>query len=207
MRDRLAECARELGIRVQVQRLEASTRTVADAAVAVGCEEAEIAKSIVFVADGDPVVCVASGQHRVDIEKVADALDVAEVRQAGAEEVRAATGFAPATVMGQASRVMSRQRFFNVVITNVPGPQIPLYLAGKRMIDTFPMVPLAKNQALGVALLSYAGRINFGLVGDYDLLWDLDDFADDVHDSLAELAAEAGVELTVDANPVQAVRA
>jgi prolyl-tRNA editing enzyme YbaK/EbsC (Cys-tRNA(Pro) deacylase) len=67
---------------------------VADAAVAVGCEEAEIAKSIVFVADGDPIVCVASGQHRVDTEKVADALDVAEVRQAGAEEVRAATGFA-----------------------------------------------------------------------------------------------------------------
>jgi hypothetical protein len=110
-------------------------------------------------------------------------------------------------LMGQASRVMARQRFFNVVITNVPGPQIPLYLAGKRMIDTFPMVPLAKNQALGIALLSYAGRINFGLVGDYDLLWDLDDFADDVQDSLAELAAEAGVELTVDANPVQAVRA
>jgi prolyl-tRNA editing enzyme YbaK/EbsC (Cys-tRNA(Pro) deacylase) len=94
VRDRLADCARELGIKVQVQRLEASTRTVADAAQAVGCEEAEIAKSIVFVADGDPVVCVASGQHRVDIEKVADALDVAEVRQAAAEEVRAATGFA-----------------------------------------------------------------------------------------------------------------
>jgi prolyl-tRNA editing enzyme YbaK/EbsC (Cys-tRNA(Pro) deacylase) len=94
VRDRLAECARELGIRVQVQRLEASTRTVADAAVAVGCEEAEIAKSIVFVADGDPIVCVASGRHRVDTEKVADALDVAEVRQAAAEEVRAATGFA-----------------------------------------------------------------------------------------------------------------
>ncbi len=94
MRDRLADCARELGIRVQVQRLEASTRTVADAAVAVGCEEAEIAKSIVFVADGDPVVCVTSGRHRVDTDKVADALDVAEVRQAAAEEVRAATGFA-----------------------------------------------------------------------------------------------------------------
>jgi prolyl-tRNA editing enzyme YbaK/EbsC (Cys-tRNA(Pro) deacylase) len=94
VRDRLADCARELGIRVQVQRLGASTRTVADAAVAVGCEEAEIAKSIVFVADGEPIVCVASGQHRVDTEKVADALDAAEVRQAGAEEVRAATGFA-----------------------------------------------------------------------------------------------------------------
>jgi diacylglycerol O-acyltransferase len=125
----------------------------------------------------------------------------------GAQVLTELSGFAPATVMGQASRVMARQRFFNVVVTNVPGPQIPLYLAGKRMIDTFPMVPLAKNQALGIALLSYAGRINFGLVGDYDLLWDLDDFANDIEESLAELAAEAGVELTVDANPVQAVHA
>ena len=125
----------------------------------------------------------------------------------GAQVLTELSGFAPSTVMGQASRVMARQRFFNVVVTNVPGPQIPLYLAGRRMIDPFPMVPLAKNQGLGIALLSYAGRINFGLVGDFDVMYDLDDFADDIQDSLAELAAEAGVELTVEANPVQAVRA
>jgi diacylglycerol O-acyltransferase / wax synthase len=126
----------------------------------------------------------------------------------GAQVLTQLSGFAPATVMGQASRVMARQRFFNLVVTNVPGPQIPLYLAGKRMIDTFPMVPLAKNQALGVALLSYAGRINFGLVGDYDLMYDLDDFTEDVRESLAELAAEAGVELTAEVEPSgQAVRA
>ena len=125
----------------------------------------------------------------------------------GAQVLTELSGFAPATVMGQASRLMSRQRFFNVVITNVPGPQLPLFLAGRRMIDPFPMVPLAKNQGLGIALLSYAGRINFGLVGDYDVMWDLDDFANDVRESLAELAEEAGVELTVDANPVQAVHA
>jgi prolyl-tRNA editing enzyme YbaK/EbsC (Cys-tRNA(Pro) deacylase) len=94
MRDSLAERARQLGLRVQVQRLGASTRTVKDAAVAVGCQEAEIAKSIVFVVDGDPVVCVASGRHRIDPDKVADALDAAVVRQAAADEVRAATGFA-----------------------------------------------------------------------------------------------------------------
>jgi prolyl-tRNA editing enzyme YbaK/EbsC (Cys-tRNA(Pro) deacylase) len=86
--------ARELGLEVDVRRLDASTRTVSDAAVAVGCEEAEIAKSIVFVADGDPVLCIASGAHRVNTDKLALALDVAEVRQAGADEVRAATGFA-----------------------------------------------------------------------------------------------------------------
>jgi WS/DGAT/MGAT family acyltransferase len=126
----------------------------------------------------------------------------------GAQVLTDLSGFAPTTIMNQAARVMARQRFFNVVVTNVPGPQIPLYLAGKRMIDTFPMVPLAKNQALGIALLSYAGRINFGLVGDFDLMWDLDDFADDLRESLAELAAEAGVELTAEETPsTEAVRA
>ncbi len=94
MRDRLAESARQLGLAMDVQRLGSSTRTVKDAAVAVGCQESEIAKAIVFVADGDPILCVASGRHRIDTDKLADALDVAEVRQAAAEEVRAATGFA-----------------------------------------------------------------------------------------------------------------
>jgi WS/DGAT/MGAT family acyltransferase len=126
----------------------------------------------------------------------------------GAQVLTQLSGFAPMTVMDQASRVMARQRFFNVVVTNVPGPQIPLYLAGKRLIDTFPMVPLAKNQALGIALLSYAGRINFGLVGDYDLMWDIDDLAEDIRESLTELAADAGVELTAREAPSdQAVRA
>jgi prolyl-tRNA editing enzyme YbaK/EbsC (Cys-tRNA(Pro) deacylase) len=94
VRDRLVACARDLGIEVRPQRLNDSTRTVKDAAAAVGCDESEIAKSIVFVADGDPVVCVASGRHRIDTEKLAELLDVAEVRQAKADEVRAATGFA-----------------------------------------------------------------------------------------------------------------
>jgi prolyl-tRNA editing enzyme YbaK/EbsC (Cys-tRNA(Pro) deacylase) len=94
MRTKVAESAERLGLQVEVRRLDASTKTVSDAAVAVGCEEAEIAKSIVFVADGEPVVCIASGEHRIDTDKLAETLDVAEVRQAGADEVRAATGFA-----------------------------------------------------------------------------------------------------------------
>jgi diacylglycerol O-acyltransferase / wax synthase len=114
----------------------------------------------------------------------------------GAQVLTDLSGFAPSTIMDQASRLMSRQRFFNVVVTNVPGPQFPLYLLGRRMLDPFPMVPLAKNQGMGVALLSYDGAINFGIVGDFDLIWDLDDFATDLQDSLEELAVAAGVELT-----------
>jgi diacylglycerol O-acyltransferase / wax synthase len=114
----------------------------------------------------------------------------------GARVLTELTAFAPPTIMDQAARLTARQRLFNLVVTNVPGPQFPLYLLGRRMLETFPMVPLAKNQALGVAILSYDGSINFGLVGDFDLLWDLDDLAADVHDSLGELAAAAGIELS-----------
>jgi diacylglycerol O-acyltransferase / wax synthase len=114
----------------------------------------------------------------------------------GAKVLTELTAFAPPTIMDQAARLSARQRLFNLVVTNVPGPQFPLYLLGRRMLETFPMVPLAKNQALGVALLSYDGSINFGLVGDFDLLWDLDALANDVRDSLEELAATAGVELS-----------
>lgn len=114
----------------------------------------------------------------------------------GAQALTELTGFAPPTIMGQAARLMSRQRFFNLVITNVPGPQIPLYMMGRRALDPFPLVPLAKNQGLGIAIMSYDGRMDFGLVGDFDVMYDLDDFAHDLHASLGELAEAAGIELS-----------
>jgi prolyl-tRNA editing enzyme YbaK/EbsC (Cys-tRNA(Pro) deacylase) len=93
MREKVTASARALGLEVAVQRLEVSTRTVGDAARAVGCQEAEIAKSLVFVCDGEPVLCIASGEHRVDMDRLAVAFDCAEVRQANPDEVRAATNF------------------------------------------------------------------------------------------------------------------
>jgi prolyl-tRNA editing enzyme YbaK/EbsC (Cys-tRNA(Pro) deacylase) len=93
MRSKVKEAARELGLDVELKTLDQSTRTVAEAAAAIGCEPGQIAKSIVFVMDGEPVVVVASGRHRIDQAKVCDALDCAEGRQASPDEVRAATGF------------------------------------------------------------------------------------------------------------------
>jgi diacylglycerol O-acyltransferase len=114
----------------------------------------------------------------------------------GAQVLTELTGFAPPTIMDQASRLVMRQRWFNVVVTNVPGPQVPLYLMGHELEDLIPMVPLAPNQGLGIAIMSYNGRICFGLVGDYDLLYDLEDLERDFSTSLAELAAAAGVQLS-----------
>ena len=93
MREKVRDAARELGLDVAVRSLEQSTKTVREAAAAVGCDEAMIAKSIVFVCDGEPIVCVTSGAHKVDVDVVAIALDCAEARIAAPDEVRAATGY------------------------------------------------------------------------------------------------------------------
>src|SRR3954452_16267831 len=93
MRSKVKEAARELGLAIELKTLDDSTATVAEAATALGVVEGQIAKSIVFVMDGEPVVVVASGRHRIDRDKVCVALDCAEGRMASADEVRAATGF------------------------------------------------------------------------------------------------------------------
>ena len=93
MRSKVKDACTELGLDIELRTLDDSTATVQDAALAIGCEPGQIAKSIVFVMDGEPVVVVASGRHRIDPAKVCDALDCAEGRQASADEVRAATGF------------------------------------------------------------------------------------------------------------------
>ena len=93
MREKVNAKARELGLDVEVTTLDRPTRTVQEAATAVGCDAGEIAKSIVFVCDGEPVLVIASGAHRVDTDKVAEVLDCAEIRQASSDEVRSSTGF------------------------------------------------------------------------------------------------------------------
>ena len=115
--------------------------------------------------------------------------------------------FAPPTILGQAARLSHRQRAFNLVVTNVPGPQFPLFMLGRELSDLFPMVPLTSNTALGVALMSYNGAINFGLVGDYDAMADIQDVADDFEEALAELAAAAGVKLGAAGAPKPAKKA
>ena len=75
----------------------------------------------------------------------------------GASLLTEMTDFAPPTIVSQAARLQSRQRFFNLVVTNVPGPQFPLYVLGRKLRDIFPMVPLAKRQAVCVGIMSYDG--------------------------------------------------
>jgi WS/DGAT/MGAT family acyltransferase len=110
--------------------------------------------------------------------------------QAGAASlIIEATGWTPPTINRVLAGAMSRPLVFNLVISNVPGPQVPFYLLGRRLTAIYPFVPLSpQNHALSIGVLSYDGHVSFGVVGDRDVIADIDDFAADLEASLAEQA-------------------
>jgi diacylglycerol O-acyltransferase / wax synthase len=111
----------------------------------------------------------------------------------GAQALTNLAGFAPPTILSQAARLQARQRYFNLVVTNVPGPQFPLYLLGRQLRELYPVVPLARRQALGIAVMSYNGRLGFGLLADYDAVPKLESIKREFERAVASLALAAGV--------------
>ena len=109
----------------------------------------------------------------------------------GAEMIARFNDFAPPTLLAQASRVNFSTRLFNLIVTNVPGPQIPLYVLGRELEEIFPVAFLPQNHGLAVAIMSYNGRICFGLLADYDSMEDIEVIAAGISDSLAELEEAA----------------
>jgi WS/DGAT/MGAT family acyltransferase len=107
----------------------------------------------------------------------------------GADAIIALSGFAPPTIHATAARLASgmTKRLFNLVVTNVPGPQFPLYAAGARMLEAYPVVPLAKGQGVCIGLMSYDGGVYYGLNADRDAMADVDVLATCIEESLAEL--------------------
>jgi diacylglycerol O-acyltransferase len=107
----------------------------------------------------------------------------------GADALVQLTGFAPPTIHALGARVASgfSKRLFNLVVTNVPGPQFPLYAAGARMLEMYPVVPLSKGQAVSIGLTSYDGGVFYGLNCDRDAMPDADVLAGCIEESLAEL--------------------
>jgi WS/DGAT/MGAT family acyltransferase len=108
----------------------------------------------------------------------------------GATTIIDLTSIAPPAVHSFLARSLYATRLFNLTITNVPGPQQPLYAMGSRMREVWPIVPLAAEHAIGLAVLSYAGQVFFTVNADYDAVPDLDVLVDGLRDSIAELAAQ-----------------
>jgi diacylglycerol O-acyltransferase / wax synthase len=109
----------------------------------------------------------------------------------GAEVITRFNDFAPPTLLAQAARINFSTRLFNLVVTNVPGPQMPLYVLGRELQDIFPVGFLPPHQALFVAIMSYNGGVNFGLLADYDSMDDVEVIAEAIERSIAELAEAA----------------
>jgi diacylglycerol O-acyltransferase len=124
--------------------------------------------------------------------------DLKEREQAvGAAFLVGLTDYAAPTLLGLGARAAHRQPFYNLIITNVPGPQVPLFCMGARMLEAYPIVPLSKNTSVVVGILSYCGELCIGLFADRDACADLPVLASAIDDSFAELeklAEEVGVE-------------
>lgn len=109
----------------------------------------------------------------------------------GAEVIARLNDFAPPTLLAQAARLTFSTRLFNLLVTNVPGPQIPLYVLGRKLERPYPVAFLAKNHGLAIGVMSYAGQVNIGLIGDFDAMPDIGQVRRGLNESLAELAAAA----------------
>jgi diacylglycerol O-acyltransferase / wax synthase len=109
----------------------------------------------------------------------------------GAATLARVNNLAPPTVLAQASRLNFSTRLFNLLVTNIPGPQFPLYLLGRKLEDLFPIAFLPTNHALAIAIMSYDGGLDYGLLGDYDALPDIGLIAAGIEATLAELLQAA----------------
>jgi len=148
-----------------------------------------ISTMVVPLAVGEP-----DARVRLDAVRATTA-DLKERRQAvGAAALLGLSEYAAPTLLGLAARVAHAQRVGNLIVTNVPGPQVPLYCLGAQMYEVYPVVPLSRNLTLNVAILSYCGQLHFGLIGDGQSGRDLERLAGGIEDAVAELGELAGAE-------------
>ncbi len=154
-------------------------------------DEREEGGNRIVVMRGPLPVYIADPLNRLRF--VSNAMDgLKESKQAlGAEVIAGAQNFAPPTILAQASRLNFSTRLFNLIVTNVPGPQFPLYVLGREMLQAIPVAFLPENHALAIAIMSYNGQMNFGLLGDFDALPDIDAIGENIAAELANLVALA----------------
>jgi diacylglycerol O-acyltransferase / wax synthase len=110
----------------------------------------------------------------------------------GAEFLMNIGSWAPPTIHAMAARLAARSRVINLVVSNVPGPQMPMYIAGAKLLAQYPIMPIAETMGLSIAVTSLAGTMAFGLTADWDILPDIDFLAESMEEALGELRKAAG---------------
>ena len=153
-------------------------------------EHHQMGNRIVVMRGPLPVYIADPVQRLRFVSRAMDGLK--ESKQAlGAEVIAGAQNFAPPTILAQASRLNFSTRLYNLIVTNVPGPQFPLYVLGREILEAYPVAFLPENHALAIAIMSYNGQMNFGLLGDFDAVPDIDMIGHGIEEELATLVALA----------------
>ena len=154
-------------------------------------DEHNVGGNRIVVMRGPLPVYIADPVERLHF--VSQAMDgLKESKQAlGAEVISGVQNFAPPTILAQASRLNFSTRLFNLIVTNVPGPQFPLYVLGREMLEVYPVAFLPESHALAIAIMSYNGQMNFGLLADFDALPELDAIGETIATELSTLVSLA----------------
>ena len=161
-------------------------RALVPVSVRAESERGEVGNRLVAVRSPLPVYIADPIQRLHFVSRAMDGLK--ESKQAlGAEALAGVQNFAPPTILAQASRLNFSTRLFNLIVTNIPGIQFPLYVLGRELLEAYPIAFLPENHALAIAILSYNGQMNFGLLGDFDALPDLDSIRTNIAEELATL--------------------
>jgi WS/DGAT/MGAT family acyltransferase len=161
-------------------------RALVPVSVRTEAERGETGNRLVAMRGPLPVYIADPIQRLQFVSRAMDGLK--ESKQAlGAEVIAGAQNFTPPTLLAQASRLNFSTRLFNLIVTNIPGTQFPLYVLGRELLEAYPIAFLPENHALAIAILSYNGRMNFGLLGDFDALPDMDMIRANIVEELATL--------------------
>jgi WS/DGAT/MGAT family acyltransferase len=165
-------------------------RALVPVSVRTAGEHGEMGNRIVAIRGALPVF-IADPLERLSYISSAMA-GLKESKQAlGAKVIAGAQNFAPPTILAQASRLNFSTRLFNLIVTNIPGPQFPLYVLGRELLQAYPVAFLPAGHALAIAIMSYNGEMNFSLLADFDALPDIDQLGDNVAGELATLVSLA----------------
>jgi len=182
----LARWLRSRGVRTEGLEL----RALVPVSIRTGDDKGELGNRLTVMRGPLPVYIDDPVARLRVVKRAMDGLK--DSKQAvGAATLASVNNLAPPTVLAQASRLNFSTRLFNLLVTNVPGPQVPLYVLGRRLEDLFPVAFLPRNHALAIAIMSYNGGIDYGLLGDYDALPDIDVIAEGIDAVLAELLLAA----------------
>jgi diacylglycerol O-acyltransferase / wax synthase len=173
-------------------------RALVPVSVRVADEHGEGGNRLVVMRGPLPVYIADPVQRLRFVSHAMDGLK--ESKQAlGAEVIAGAQNFAPPTLLAQASRLNFSTRLFNLIVTNIPGTQFPLYVLGREMLAAYPVAFLPENHALAIAIMSYNGQMNFGLLGDFDALPDIDEISASISEELQTLLELARQSVVVSA--------